>query len=100
MLWTGARPGTPASSIDTPDVCPLMPSRSRFVRCFTSAYAVTAAGPTRAVGAAPAVAVVGDHPNARSTMSQHRSGEDSAPETTAMPDFPDLPEATVARLPE
>jgi redox-sensing transcriptional repressor len=35
-------------------------------------------------------------------MSQHRSGDDSAttPDSSSIPDFPDLPEATVARLPE
>jgi redox-sensing transcriptional repressor len=35
-------------------------------------------------------------------MSQHRSGDNSVtpPDSSAIPDFPDLPEATVARLPE
>jgi len=49
-----------------------------------------------------ALTAVGAEYDARSTMSQHRTGDNSVTpaDRSAIPDFPDLPEATVARLPE
>src|SRR5258705_11545048 len=83
------------------DLCPASRSRSRFVHAFTSAYSVTSASPATTAGSGRPTRA---HPSlvtssARSQMSQQRHGSTSG-KAGAVPAFPDLPEATIARLPE
>src|SRR5262245_46932516 len=86
---SGSRTGRVGADLQSPGA---VPSRSRFVHGFTSAYSV-ATTDTASTG----VQGCRERPRAPSTrrhMSQQRTG------LTDGPDFPDLPEATVARLPE
>lgn len=78
-------------------------SRSRFVHVFTSAYSVNATGSDSTAGRRVPLGVrLPQAESARSHMSQQRSGGEAGldPRNGAGPDFPDLPDATVARLPE
>src|SRR5919112_4047125 len=79
-------------------------SRSRFVHVFTSAYAVSPTSPVVTAGARTALRRFASS-SARSQMSQQRHGSTPGHATggrsgAAVPAFPDLPEATIARLPE
>jgi redox-sensing transcriptional repressor len=80
-------------------------ARSRFVHGFTSAYADKAGSANHTVRrhverqACVLVSRAVVASSARSTMSQQRN-VDSPAGAGRVPDFPDLPEATIARLPE